>query len=83
MEELIRLLVEDVLTFAYCDEDQMSEDFSVAQLERIAQGLLSAGSESIDLFVKIVHQMALEARENSLEERASKLDSMPLHLGLE
>ena len=29
MEQLIRILVEDILTFAYCDEDQIAEDDKV------------------------------------------------------
>lgn len=82
MEAIIRILVEDILTFAYCDEDQIAEDFSVAQLERIAQSIISSGPAAIALFLGVIDSMASEARAVGSEERAAQLESMPSHLGL-
>jgi hypothetical protein len=82
MEPIIRILVEDILTFAYCDGDQIDEDFSVAQLERIAQALKAAGGPSTDSFLAVVASMADESRSAGNEDRAGQLDAMPLHLGL-
>jgi hypothetical protein len=82
MEQITRILVENILTFAYCDEDQIAEDFSVAQLERIASALGSSGNEAIQSFLGVVRQMAEESRSAGNAERAEQLDAMPSHLGL-
>jgi hypothetical protein len=82
MESLTRILVEDILVFAYCDEDQIAEDFSVAQLERIAHALSTSTQDTILEFVRVVQTMANEARNFGQTERADRLDSMPSHLGL-
>lgn len=82
MEQITRILAEDILTFAYCREDQMAEDFSVAQLERIASALEASGLSSIQLFLSTVRRMADESRMAGNPERAGQLDAMPAHLGL-
>jgi hypothetical protein len=82
MEQITRILIEDILTFAYCDEDQMAEDFSVAQLERIASALRASDQAVTQAFLVVVQQMAKESRGSGDTERAEQLDSMPSHLGL-
>lgn len=82
METIIRILVEDILVFACCDEDQIAEDFSVAQLERIAQSLVISDPASTKSFLDVVSAMAEEAKSAGATERAEQLEAMPSHLGL-
>lgn len=82
MDTIIRTLVEDILVFAYSTEDQIAEDFSVSQLERIAQALSAAGGQVIQQFQDVVQIMASEARSVGQTERAVQLESMPSHLGI-
>lgn len=82
MEQITRILIEDILIFAYCDEEQIAEDFSVAQLERIASKLKASGEISTQFFLGIVGQMANESRDSGNAVRADQLDAMPSHLGL-
>lgn len=82
MQQLIRILVEDILTFAYCDEDQIAEDFSAAQLERIAAALGASGDAAIQSFLGAVSDMTNEARASGDNERTEQLELMSSHLGL-
>ena len=83
METIIRILVENILVFAYSREDQIAEDFSVQQLEHIAQALLALDDATIQIFLQVVRSMAFEARTAGSNDRAEQLDEMPSHLGLE
>lgn len=82
MRSLVRTLIEDVLIFAYCEDDQIEEDFAVAQLERIASDLKQMDSSQIDILLSTIREMSTEARSAGLEERAKCLDQMPSHLGM-
>jgi hypothetical protein len=83
MDELARIVVEDVLAFAYCGENEIDDDFSVAQLERIAHQLRSAEASVTEQFIRTIHSMEQEARQRGEDERARRLSSMPAHLGLD
>lgn len=82
MEPIIRILVEDILTFAYCEDNQIAEDFSVAQLERIAYALRKSEQPIINAFLNEVKQMANDSRASDNIDRAQQLDALPVHLGL-
>ena len=82
MEMIIRVLVEDILSFAFCDEEQMSEDFSVAQLERIAQHLRLLPQIELDEFIAVVQAMSVEAHAGGDTMRGEQLDLVPSHLGI-
>jgi hypothetical protein len=82
VDPLIKILVEDILVFAYCD-DQIDEDFSVEQLERIAASVSQAGAAEVERFCSVVRAMAYEARSAGQLQRAEQLDAMPGHLGLD
>jgi hypothetical protein len=81
-EAITRILVEDILVFAYCAEDQITDDFSVSQLERIASALCLADEETRCAFLQVVSEMAKEAAHSGDAGRARQLNSMPEHLGL-
>jgi hypothetical protein len=83
VDPLIQILVEDILVFAYCSDDQIDEDFSVEQLERIAGCVSAAGEGEVKRFLAVVRTMADEARENGQPVRAEQLDAMPRQMGLE
>lgn len=83
MDAFAKIIAEDVLVFAYCGEDQMDEEFSVTQLERVALELRLAGDKAIASFIRTVADMEQEARAQGLSERAEQLASMPIHLGLQ
>ena len=83
IDPLIQILVEDILVFAYCSDDQIDEDFSVEQLERIVGCVSAAGEGEVKRFLAVVRAMADEARENGQPVRAEQLDAMPRHMGLE
>jgi hypothetical protein len=61
----------------------MDGEFSVAQLERVAQQLRSSGAADVAKFIQTVAVMEQEARAQGLNERANQLASMPGHLGLD
>jgi hypothetical protein len=83
MDSIIQILVEDILVFAYCSADQIDEDFSVEQLERIASKVSAAGDSDVKRFCAVVRAMADEARASGQLQRAEQLDAMPQHLGLD
>ncbi|MDB6078971.1 MAG: hypothetical protein JWO82_2718 [Akkermansiaceae bacterium] len=83
MRALAWILAENVLALAYSHESEIADDFAVAQLERIAHSLKSAGSTTLGLFLDTVHEMAEEARLQGDDQRAERLVAMPDHLGLE
>jgi hypothetical protein len=82
MDPLIKILVEDILVFAYCSDDEIHEDFSVEQLERIAASVSEAGASEVERFCGVVRAMADEARASGQLQRAEQLDAMPQHMGL-
>ncbi|HEY1123512.1 MAG TPA: hypothetical protein VGE67_17985 [Haloferula sp.] len=77
MDPLIRILIEDILVFEHCSEDQMDDDFAIEQLERIVAGVLSAGEEGVSRFFAEVRAMADEARANGQLQRAEQLEAIP------
>lgn len=82
MDAFIRILVEDILVFAYCD-DQIDEDFSIKQLERITADVSAAGTAEVERFRSVVRTMADEARASCQAERAESLDALPGDMGLD
>jgi hypothetical protein len=83
MRALAWILAENVLALAYSHDSEIADDFAVAQLERITDSLRSAGSVALRPFLDTIQEMAEEARSRGEEVRASRLISMPGHLGLE
>jgi hypothetical protein len=82
MTALARILAEDVLTFAYCDENEIDEDFAVTQLERISYCLRQATKDEIQAFISAVKALEKEAKAQGNKERATQFKTMVSHLGL-
>ena len=62
MTPFIRILVEDIMAFAYCSDSKVDSDYAIANLTRIAQSVAAAGEDSVSAFRQTVELMAKEAR---------------------
>lgn len=82
MNHLCRILAEEVRVFAYCDEEEVNDDFAASQLERIAFQLQQAPEDEVAAFKKAVKDLEKEAAERGDKEQASQFKTMVKHLGL-
>lgn len=82
MERVLRLLIADIMIFAYCQDAEIDPDFAVAQLERHAAEIAQWPQELLSLFRMEVQDASRQAREQGNQEDADRLDLLPEHLGI-
>lgn len=82
MNHLCRILAEDIRVFAYCDEEEVNDDFAASQLERIAFQLQQAPDDEITAFKQAVKDLEKEAVKRGDQEQAKQFKTMVKHLGL-
>ncbi|HWB07325.1 MAG TPA: hypothetical protein VG796_30145 [Verrucomicrobiales bacterium] len=82
MEALFKIIIEDILAFAYCEDGEGFRDYCVSQLERISYDLKSADKAVIEAFIAATRSMAAEAAANGDKARAERIALIPEHSGL-
>ena len=79
---LTDILIDDILVFAYCNDDKIDPDFAVVQLERIAEDIQSLKNSNRSLFLEKVAARSELAKEHGDSLLAARLKELPEHLGL-
>lgn len=81
-DSFFKIIADDILLFAYCDDSEIEPDFAVAQLERIASNLRALSSEDVESFLNYLKKQEQVERKRGENELAARLAEMPEHLGI-
>ena len=70
---LLKLIVDNVFVFSYCEDDEIELDFAVKQMERIWGTLETLDPTTYQAFIAKVHEEAKREAQAGNEQRAEQL----------
>jgi len=82
MKSLVRIIVENWLTYTRLSDPRVDDDDACRQIEMVNRHIVHADLEMNELFLRVIQEMADESRDGDDEERTDMLDAMPAEIGV-
>jgi hypothetical protein len=82
MDILFTIIIDTILAFALCGDDEVDPDFAVKELEGIASRLKELDPQTKQAFLNKVYAEANLAARAGNPERAQELRELPENMGL-